>query len=97
MACKTIGRCILLAMATDAPAHLQRSNLLNDFHSLNFSVTVLARKAGLDVTLVSKSNEVRKVVNLDPFHRFVVFEFLGNVLDVRFVSCDRLVTTHACI
>ena len=57
---------------------------------LNFSVTLLAKYAGLYVTLVWEVYEIRKVMNFDPRDFFFFVELVPQVFDV--VLCVFLAT-----
>jgi hypothetical protein len=69
--------------------------LLDDFHLLHRTVALLAIEASTGhVHLVTESNMVRKVMNLDPFHRLILLIHLGDFFDVGLIGCNYLMASH---
>ncbi len=70
---------ISLSMTIDAPRHPHCRNTSDTVHGLYRTVTFLALEARLDVALVRKVNVVRKIVNLNPRYRFLIFPVGGQL------------------
>src|SRR3989304_2336170 len=62
----TVPRCPPLVVTVQAPAHLQRSKLVDLVHRLHRPVALLAAHAGAHVALMREGNEVRHAVDSNP-------------------------------
>jgi hypothetical protein len=103
MASKTIKRSFTLLVTANAPTHLQRSSLLEDFHLLNFAVAFLARDTratlifALDVPLVWEPNKIRKVMDLHPLNGLIFIVGFSDLFDIFAIGPDDLVAAHTCV
>ena len=98
MASVAVSRSTFLLVTRYTPAHLQWRSLLDNFHRLDGTVTFLASHLSSgNVHFVGESHVVRKIMDLGPLDRIVVFEFFREELDRLFVSRYKTVTTHTCI
>jgi len=64
-------------MATDAPAHLQRADLVDLHHCFHFTVANGAVHAGGDVAFVVEMHVPRQQMNLRPDDRLLFLPVLG--------------------
>ena len=103
MAGNTLKLSLALLVAADAPAHLQRRNLLHNIHLLHLTVALLAFYAStavgffLHMNLVRKADEIRNVMHLDPFDGIIVIIVLGDLLNIGLVGSNQTVAAHACV
>ncbi len=84
-----------VAVARDAPFHLQRVFLINGGHVVDLAVTRRAPDALCDVNAVIEIREFGQVVNAFPLDRFVVAEAGPHRLKIRAVGPDLAVAVHA--
>src|SRR5215211_1131620 len=78
-----------------APSHVERVLLVDLLHVLHLAMTGLARDARIDVTHVREVDVLRQLVNANPRHRLLVVPERGELFNLRFVSADDCVTSHA--
>ena len=91
---QALCRCTFLPVTLQAPAHLQPGLLFDDFHLLHLAMAILTFDPCPDMDPVRKANKVRKIVDLNPFYRFIVLIFFGEPLDRFFVGRNKAVATH---
>src|SRR2546427_328417 len=74
MAHAAVAGHVVLDVATDAPAHAQRRDLIHLGHALDLSVTRLAclRAERLDVSHMREAHKAGQRVNADPLRRLVI-------------------------
>src|ERR1043166_9568304 len=85
----------VLAVAADAPAHLERAVLVDAVHRLHRAVALLAGDTRAHVALVVELHVVGEVVDLDPRHLLAPVEVPGELLDLGLVGGHDLVAAHA--
>src|SRR5678816_1771897 len=99
-----VGGLVAVDVAVDAPAHVERGELVDALHALHLAVAALTRHAGVHVTHVREVHVLRKLVDADPRNGFlglaarirvVVEELLdfgalprGDAVDLRTVRTD---------
>src|SRR6185436_2553825 len=84
-----------LAMAVEAPFHVQRLRLVELVHLVDAPVAGDAAHALRDVDLMVEVHEVRQIVDLDPLERRLRREALAHRLEIRAVAPDLRVAVHA--
>src|SRR5260221_7595218 len=82
----------VLAVAADAPAHLERAVLVDAVHRLHRAVALLAGDARAHVALVIQLHVVGQIVDLDPRHLLAPAEETGELLDLALVGGHDLFT-----
>ena len=75
-----------LNVTANAPTHLQRCYLLDNIHSFNGTVALLAFQTGIQVDLVAETHEIRQIVDFNPRNRFVFSIVIVDFFDVWFVG-----------
>src|SRR6266705_999538 len=92
---------VALHVTVDAPAHLERGDLVDLRHAAHVPVAVHAALGAqdLDVSLVRKAHEARERVHPDPLGRPLGRPRLADLLDLRLMrrcrAADHLVTAEA--
>src|SRR2546422_9510889 len=93
-----VARAVALHVAVDAPAHLERGDLVHLRHGAHVAVAVDAALSaqGLDVALVWETHEARERVHAGPHGRLPVGPRLAHLLDFRLMgrrgAADHLMT-----
>lgn len=82
-------------MTRHAGAHIVRHLLGDDVALTNRSMAGLAGCACFAVHTMAEVNEIRKAVDADPGNRLLRFGGGGQLLNVRTIALDGLVTGHA--
>src|SRR5438876_9756549 len=96
-----VTRDAVLHVAVDAPAHLERGDLVHLRHGAHVAVAVDAALGAqdLDVALVREAHEARERVHASPLGRPFVGPRLAHLLDVRLMgrrgAADQLMTAEA--
>src|SRR5215831_4885882 len=83
---RVVGVVEVLAVAADAPAHLERAVLVHVIHLLHRAVALLARESRAHVALVVELHVVRQVVDHDPRHLLAAVGVGGELLDLGLVG-----------
>src|SRR5947209_2500912 len=97
----TVTRDAALHVAGDAPAHLERGDLVHLRHGAHVAVAVDAALGAqdLDVALVREAHEARERVHASPLGRPFVGPRLAHLLDFRLMgrrgAADHLMTAEA--
>src|SRR2546428_153150 len=97
----TVTRDAALHVAGDAPAHLERGDLVHLRHGAHVAVAVDAALGAqdLDVALVREAHEARERVHASPLGRPFVGPRLPHLLDFRLMgrrgAADHLMTAEA--
>src|SRR5262249_40417863 len=84
-----------IAVAIEAPLHLQRVLLPHQRHAVDLSVTRRAADSLIDVDAVVEIDEVGQVVHARPFDRSAGAEALSHRLEERAVREELRVAVHA--
>src|SRR3989454_6714359 len=96
-----VARDVALHVAVDAPAHLERGDLVYLRHGAHVAVAVDAALGAqnLDVPLVREAHEARECVHARPHRRLLRGPRLAHLLDLRLVgvggAADDLMTAEA--
>src|SRR2546425_8232742 len=97
----TVTRDAALHVAGDAPAHLERGDLVHLRHGAHVAVAVDAALGAqnLDVPLVREAHEARECVHARPHRRLLGGPRLAHLLDLRLMrvggAADDLMTAKA--
>src|SRR5882724_4723654 len=96
-----VARDVALHVAVDAPAHLERGDLVHLRHATHVAVAGAAAPGAqdLDVPLVWEAHETWECVHARPHERLLGGPRLAHLLDLRFMgrvgAADNLMTTEA--
>src|SRR5882724_12597318 len=96
-----VARDVALHVAVDAPAHLERGDLVHLRHATHVAVAGAAAPGAqdLDVPLVWEAHETWECVHARPHGRLLGGPRLAHLLDLRFMgrvgAADNLMTTEA--
>src|SRR5947209_1287032 len=82
-------------MTRHAGTHIVRHLFGDDVALANRSMAGLAGCACFGVNTMTEVNESREAVDADPGSRLLLFRGGGELLNVRTIGLDRLVTGHA--
>src|SRR3990172_9282264 len=91
----TVHRCPPLVVTVQAPAHLQRSKLVDLVHRLHRPVALLAAHAGAHVALMREVNEVRHAVDSNPGNGLALLPVGRQLAHLRLPYAHQGVTAHA--
>src|SRR5436309_7231467 len=98
---RAIARDVALHVAVDAPAHLERGDLVHLRHAAHVAVADDAALGAkdLDVALVREAHEAGQRVHASPHGRLLVDPRLSDLFNLRFIgvrgTADYLVTAEA--
>ncbi len=84
-----------IAMAPEAPLHLQRLLLIHQWHGVDRAMTGVAAHPLRDVNAVIKEDEVGKLIDARPLQRFTGSIAGSNGLKQRRIGPDLGVAVHA--
>lgn len=84
-----------IAMALEAPLHIQRRDLIGERHQIDSAVTRRAADSLVQVNAVIEIDEVGQIVHPRPSDRLACAPALANGLQVRRVRPDLRVAVHA--
>lgn len=86
-----------IAMAFNAPLHVESIDLINERHLVNTAVAGGAANAFADMNAVIEIHKIGKVVNASPLERFPRAIALANRREHLRVRPKLRVATHACL
>src|SRR5215831_18167191 len=66
-----VGGLVAVDVAVDAPAHVERGELVDALHALHLAVAALTRHAGIHVAHVREVHVLGKLMDADPRNRFL--------------------------
>src|SRR3989441_5647180 len=100
---RAIARDVALHVAVDAPAHLERGDLVHLRHATHVTVAGAAALGAqdLDVPLVREAHEARQRVHARPYGRLLIDPRLAHLFDLRLIgrpgvgAADHLMTAEA--
>src|SRR5206468_3744627 len=84
-----------VAMAVEAPLHLQRLLLHHERHAIDLPMARRAADPLVHVNAVVEVDEVRQIMDARPLDRFAAAEALAHGLEERAVGEDLRVAVHA--
>ena len=95
MAGPTVDAGFAFQMTIDALLHAENSTLAHSFHRLHLPMASLASYLRGYVSFVAKINEIRQIIDLDPFCRSPLFPKMDQLLNFRLLFPDVFVASHA--
>jgi hypothetical protein len=79
----------------DAEMHVESVYLCYPVHFLYVSVAMAAVDLPVDMNRVVEKNKIRHILDLKPFHRFVLIKMRSQVFNLRMMNNDSFMAKHA--